>query len=77
MNPGTSDMGPHDMNIMPSDAEDSSSKWTSECDSGTVLEAGSESEAAHEGEVKLEPVTCELCWQAPHDWDAFGEEIWE
>jgi hypothetical protein len=27
--------------------------------------------------VNEDPVACDLCGQAPCDWDSFGEEIWE
>ncbi len=65
--------------VTPSDEEDSF--HGSSCDeSGTMLETGSESASELEDEEELaEPdvVTCDLCGQAPCDWDTFGEEIWE
>jgi hypothetical protein len=65
--------------VTPSDEEDSF--HGSSCDeSGTMVETGSESASETEDEEELaEPdvVTCDLCGQAPCDWDTFGEEIWE
>ncbi len=42
------------------------------------MEVQSEAETEEEEElVEPAPVTCNLCGQAPYDWELFGEEIWE
>jgi hypothetical protein len=63
--------------VTPSDVDASST--TSSSDGGaSVLEAESKSEcASDEEELSVEPVLCDLCGQAPCDWELFGEEIWE
>jgi hypothetical protein len=41
------------------------------------VEEESEAEDDEELEDKESPVVCELCGQAPCDWQLFSEEIWE
>jgi hypothetical protein len=64
-----------------SDCEESSVNGSIESESTTLVEEGSYSDASEESEdqevVDVVPVTCELCEQAPCDWDTFGEDIWE
>jgi hypothetical protein len=47
---------------------DAESEESSEVEDEEVDEALSEKE---------DPVVCDLCSQAPCDWETFGEEIWE
>jgi hypothetical protein len=67
--------------VIPSNSEESSVNGRIELKSTTLVEEGSYSDASEEPEeqeeVDVVPVTCELCGQAPCDWDTFGEEIWE
>jgi len=52
-----------------------------ESETTTLAEEGSYSDASEESEeqevVDVVPVTCELCGQAPCDWETFREEIWK
>ncbi len=63
------------------DCEDNSANGSIESESTTLVEEGSHSDVSEESEeqevVDVVPVSCELCGQAPCDWDTFGEEIWE
>jgi hypothetical protein len=64
--------------ITPSDAEESVHN-SSVDDSGseTVVYSEAETEEEEEELVDPAPVTCDLCGQAPCDWELFGEQIWE
>jgi hypothetical protein len=61
--------------VTPSDKENSSSGSTS-VGSGSKLDGESEDEMEDLDELtEVAPATCDLCGQAPCDWELFGEEI--
>jgi hypothetical protein len=63
--------------VTPSDEESSSSGSTS-VGSGSKLDVESAGEMEDEDEsTVVAPATCDLCGQAPCDWELFGEEIWD